>query len=125
MPNFYHDHENKVFLEFDLIQPAVCKKCKSENHDDNAQNAGMKTVMFIYHTSACNYCPKFKFKCKLRRDLAKFERKYHIGYKKIDKNTLLIPRTANNEKKRKYIDVRQHQINVCHDCLRRLNEHKK
>ena len=102
----------------------ICDDCYVENRKKEQadpikynEQPRIQTVIFAYTQSNVNNCPvNTETDCPVRQELAETERKYHIGYQQLDKDTLLVPHEHYNSKTNYYRNVMKRCNGICFQC---------
>ena len=124
------EYEDKYFEMKDLL--SVCHFCyldsrkkELENPVEYRKQPQIQTVIFSYGLSACN-CPENMNcdNCPTRKMLRETEQEYHIGYKELSKDVLLVPNDHYNSKTNCYRDISQRKGDICHRCFEQAREQR-
>ena len=120
---------------FDLkqTQKDMCLRCYVENRDKEknepepkTEKPCIQTVIFGYVLGGTN-CPSgmTKGKCPLRKEFARIEERYNVGYQELGDKTLLVPGKYYDARTNAFFDVSKRGAEICSRCFEQNRQNVK
>ena len=66
-----------------------------------------------------------KGKCPLRKEFARIEERYNVGYRELGDKTLLIPHTSFDVRTNSFFNMAERHSEICHKCFEQNRQNVK